>query len=115
MRQCGRAARRLEQCEAVVTSRVGPEVAGLDVALHRAVAPGASRIVECFHAGVALIGWPCGPFAMGGVRSDSRHTKSLHGECSFLRAPGGAVEGRSSTPGGVEGWPGPATGEKAVV
>src|SRR4051812_554445 len=91
VRQCGWVPRRLTDGEAVAASRFGPEVAGLDVALHRAVASVASRLVERFNARVSLIGWALGPFPMGGVRSDSRHTESLHGECSFLRAPEGAV------------------------
>src|SRR5690606_10959335 len=89
VRQCGRATRRLADGEAVSASRYGPEVAGLDVALHRAVASGASCLVERLDARISLIGWAVGPFAMGSVRSDSRHTESLHGRVLLSTSPWG--------------------------
>jgi hypothetical protein len=51
---------------------------GFDGALLETVAPGARRRAECRDTVVPLIGWACGPFAMGDVRGSSGHTIPVH-------------------------------------
>ena len=76
-----------------------------------AVASGASRLVERLNAGVPFIGWPCGPFPMGGVRRDSRYTDSVHGVAPFYEALG-ATSGRKLHTGRCGGVARTATDEK---
>jgi len=51
---------------------------GFDDPLFGATAPGAGRVEELLNACVALVGWPPGPFPMGGVRIDCRYTLTVH-------------------------------------
>lgn len=85
VRQCGRATRRLAQGEAVVASRFGPGVGGLDVALNRAAPSGASCLEERFNAGVALVTGPCGSFRAFVLQSgrDSARMPSRRARCSL--------------------------------
>jgi hypothetical protein len=52
----------------------GPESDRLDRVLLDAGATGTGRFEEGVHAGVPLVGWPCGPFPVSRVRGDCRHT-----------------------------------------
>src|SRR5262245_37429690 len=77
VRQSGGATRRLAKRE-IVVYRLGPELAGLDGAFFELLAPCASGLVERVDAGVSLVGWARGPFAVSGVRRDSGHTSAGH-------------------------------------
>src|SRR5262245_64434938 len=77
VRQSGGATRRFAKGE-IVVHRLGPEFAGLDGALFELLAPGASGLVERVDAGVSLVGWARGPFAVSGVRGDSGHSSAGH-------------------------------------
>ena len=84
------ATRRVAERERVGPHRLGPEGDGVDVALFRAEAPGARRVVEGLNAGVPFVGWTRGPFPVSRVRGDSRHTCSSHGVL-LCACPGGDV------------------------
>jgi hypothetical protein len=78
VRQGGGPIRRVPKDD-VVIERLGRQRDRGGAALFEAEASGASRVVECWHAGVPFIGWAGGPLAMRGVRGDSGHTCAGHG------------------------------------
>src|SRR4051794_16558937 len=104
VRQSSGAARRFAEGE-IVVHRLGPECAGLDGAFFELLASCASGLVERVDAGVSLVGWARGPFAVSGVRGDSGHTSAGH-MVLLSNWPWGRVVGTAPTPGGEEGWPG---------
>src|SRR5262245_14677653 len=77
VRQSGGVARRFAKRE-IVVHRLGPELPGLDGALFELLAPCASGFVERLDAGVSLVRWARGPFAVSGVRGNSGHTSAGH-------------------------------------
>src|SRR5581483_5884672 len=96
VRQSSGATRRFAKRE-IVVHRLGPELAGLDGALFELLAPRASGLIERVDAGVSLVGWARGPFAMSGVRGDSGHTSAGH--TVLLSTGPGASSGNGSYAG----------------
>src|SRR3954466_10508741 len=66
VRQSGGAARRFAKSQ-IVRNSFGPELAGLVGAFFELLAACASSFVDRVDAGVSLIGWARGPFAMSGL------------------------------------------------
>src|SRR2546421_364954 len=77
VRQSGGAAPRIAESE-IVVHPLRPELARLDGALFELLAACAGGVVERAGAGVSLVGWARGPFAVSGIRGDSGHTSAGH-------------------------------------
>src|SRR5690606_28043397 len=90
--------------ERIGSDSLGPKVDRVNRVRVETLATAACGVMKRRNAGVPFVGWPGGPFPMGGERGNSRHKCSVHGV--LLVSARWAVEGRTGSTSRDDAWRG---------